>query len=171
MDVMRAILERRSIRRYQDRPIEESVLAKVLEAGRLAPSARNEQDWRFIVVKDAGLRAKMVDACLGQSFIQDAPVHLVVCANNVRDMACGQPARTVDCSIALSFMMLEAVECGLGTCWLGSFDNQAVKSLLHIPDDYQVVAVTPLGYPDEQVEARPRKALDQVVAYDDGWIK
>ncbi len=171
MDVMRAILERRSIRRYQDRPIEESVLAKVLEAGRLAPSARNEQDWRFIVVKDAGLRAKMVDACLGQSFIQDAPVHLVVCANNVRDMACGQPARTVDCCIALSFMMLEAVECGLGTCWLGSFDNQAVKSLLHIPDDYQVVAVTPLGYPDEQVEARPRKALDQVVAYDDGWIK
>ncbi|BCI59837.1 nitroreductase family protein [Solibaculum mannosilyticum] len=169
MDVMHAILERRSIRRYQNRPIEQPVLNKVLEAGRLAPSARNQQDWRFVVVKDPDLRAKMVDACCGQRFIQDAPVHLVVCANNVRDMACGQPARTVDCSIALSFMMLEAMECGLGTCWLGSFDNQAVKTLLRIPDDYQVVAVTPLGYPDEQVDARPRKALDQVVAYDDQW--
>ena len=171
MDVMNAVLARRSIRRYQNRPIEESVLTKVLEAGRLAPSARNEQDWRFIVVTDANLRAKMVDACLGQSFIQDAPVHLVVCVNNARDMACGQPARTVDCSIALSFMMLEAVECGLGTCWLGSFDNQAVKALLHIPGDYQVVAVTPLGYPGEEVNPRPRKSLDQVIAYDDRWVK
>lgn len=171
MDVMNAVLARRSIRRYQNRPIEESVLTKVLEAGRLAPSARNEQDWRFIVVTDANLRAKMVDACLGQSFIQDAPVHLVVCVNNARDMDCGQPARTVDCSIALSFMMLEAVECGLGTCWLGSFDNQAVKALLHIPGDYQVVAVTPLGYPGEEVNPRPRKSLDQVIAYDDRWVK
>ena len=169
MSIMDAIKARRSIRKYQSKPIEEEKLAQILEAGRLAPAANNAQQWKFVVVRDAGLINKLVPACGGQSFIAEAPVVLVVCAiGDERRMYCGQYAATIDCSIALSFMVLEATELGLGTCWLGYFNNDKVKRVLRIPDDVNVVAVTPLGYADESPAIRPRKAISEVVAYD-GW--
>ncbi|UOO38291.1 nitroreductase family protein [Oscillospiraceae bacterium CM] len=166
MDVFEAIKTRRSIRKYSDKPVEEEKLTSILEAGRLAPSAMNAQNWRFIVVRDREKIQKLMDASDGQSFVGQAPCVLVVCASNRRLMACGQPTDTVDAAIAMAFMILQAHALGLGTCWLGRFFADAIKKTLNIPDDVAVVAVTPLGYPAEQPAARPRKARREIVGID-----
>lgn len=165
MTVMEAIQNRKSIRHYLPKEIESEKLQKVLEAGRLAPSAKNAQNWRFTVVQDATLRSKLAEACCGQAFVSEAPVVLVLSATDFNTMTCGQPRQTVDCSIALSFMMLEATEQGLGTCWLGAFYADKVKSLLQLPAQDTVIAVSPLGYPAVAGEARPRKAIEEIAFY------
>ncbi len=163
MTVYEAIRQRRSIRSYAEKPVAEEKLLQVLQAGQLAPSARNQQHWKFVVVTDPKLRERLAQACCGQRDVAQAPVDLVVCATQMRQMTCGQTAETVDCSIALSFMMLQAAELGLGTCWLGAFENEKVKSALSLPDDYTVIAVSPLGYPQERPESRPRLELEDIV--------
>ena len=167
MTVMEAIQGRRSIRRYADRKVEPEKLAQVLEAGRLAPTARNAQTLEFHVVQSEELRRQMVDACNGQPMVGEAPAVLIVCGYNDRKMACGQSTVSLDGSIALSFMMLEAHALGLGTCWLGNFDSEKVRRLLKLPDDRVLVAVTPLGYPAEQPAARSRKSPEEICFYDD----
>lgn len=180
MDVFTAIINRRSIRAYKDTPVEEAKLRQVLEAGRLAPSAKNRQEWKFIVVRDQETRHKLVHAASGQRFVEQAPVVLVACGMESKYvMPCGQPAYTVDVSIAFAFMLLEATELGLGTCWLGAFKEEEVKTVLGIPPDVRVVAMSPLGYPAEGVggvlsnnvmrvlaSGTYRKPLDEIVAYD-----
>jgi len=148
MDVFTAISQRKSIRAFTDKEVEEEKLLKVLEAGRLAPSAKNRQEWRFIVVRDPETKKKLAKACYGQKYVEQASVVLVGCAISPDYiMPCGQPAYTVDVSIAFSFMMLEAWELGLGTCWLGAFLEEEVKETLNVPDAMRVVVVMPLGYP------------------------
>lgn len=166
MDVMTAIKSRRSIRAYKSTEVEEEKLNLILEAARLSPSARNLQNWKFIVVRDKKLRERLVEAAAGQKFVGEAPLTLIACATAPeRVMTCGQPANTIDLSIALSFMMLEAAELGLGTCWLGSFYEDKVKEVLNLPEGYRVVAMTPLGYPDENPAQRPRKSIEEIVEY------
>ena len=162
MTVMEAIEKRKSIRAYLDRPIPPAALEAVLQAGQLAPSARNRQAWHFTAVRDAALRARLMAACKDQKQVGEAPVTLVVWAEDDPVMACGQSASTVDCSIALSFMLLRAAELGLGTCWLGAFDAGMVREALGLPAGAVPVAVTPLGHPAEQPAARPRKAPEEV---------
>lgn len=106
-----------------DKPIEEAKLRVVLEAGRLAPSARNLQEWRFILVKDSDVRRKIGQAANGQEFVGDAPVVIVACAvTDLRVMSCGQLCYPIDVAIALDHISLVAVELGLGTCWIGAFN-------------------------------------------------
>ena len=134
MDVFEAVTQRKSIRKYKDKEIEKEKLIKVLESARIAPSASNRQEWKFIVVKDEDTRSRLVSAAHYQKFVGQAPVTIVACSTeSERIMPCGQHAYTVDLSIAVSFMMLEATELGLGTCWLGAFDEEAVKEILGIP--------------------------------------
>jgi nitroreductase len=167
MTVLEAIQQRRSVRKYRDQPVEEEKLLRVLEAARLSPSASNQQNWKFIVVRDAGKRARLVEAARQQKFVGQAPVVLVACSTLPEGiMSCGQRRSTVDLSIATSFMILEAAELGLGTCWLGSFDEQKVKDVLDIPDKISVVTMFPLGYPDESPRPRVRKNLADIVSYD-----
>jgi len=166
MTVQEAILARRSIRKYSDRPVEPEKLKTVLEAARLAPSAKNEQNWLFIVVQDKEKLADLAEAAYGQKFVAEAPAAIIVCATSRRFMACGQPTDTMDCSIAMSFILLQAQELGLGTCWLGRFDADKVKKLLNIPEEISVIAMTPLGYPAESPAARPRKAAEEVIRYE-----
>ncbi len=158
-EVVRA---RQSVRNYSDKPIPEEALHAILEAGRLAPSASNLQNWRFTAVLKDELREGMTDACNGQPFVAPAPCTLVVWATTDRAMQCGQSTASVDCSIALTHMMLKAAELGIGSCWLGNFDAEKMKKLLGLPADAIVVAATPLGYPAEQPPQRPRKAFDEV---------
>ena len=162
MTVMQAIEARRSIRHYTEQPVTDEELLAVLEARRLAPSARNLQGWHFTAVRDASLRGALCTACNGQQMVAEAPAALVVWADGERMMGCGQSAATIDCSIALSFMLLRATELGLGSCWLGAFDQNAVKQLLGLPQEAVVVAVSPLGHPAETPAARPRKDPDEV---------
>ncbi len=167
MDVLTAIRTRRSIRRYSDKPVEDDKLKLVLEAGRLSPSASNRQAWKFIAVRDGETRQKLADACNGQLFVGQAPVVLVCCGTEPEGiMGCGQYRHSIDLSIATAYMILEAHELGLGTCWLGSFNEEKVREVLGIPDSLKVVVVTPLGYPAEVPMPRTRKELDEIVCYD-----
>ena len=166
MNVMEAIKGRTSIRQYSDKPIEQEKLMQVLESARLAPSAGNGQNWKFLVVQNPELRQKMIPVCNNQSFVGQAPAILVTIGTKPIIMSNKQPMDAVDLSIAMSFMILEAYELGLGTCWLAAFDQDAVKKLLNIPDELSVVAVSPLGYPAVPPSPRPRKDIDEVVCYD-----
>lgn len=167
MDVLSAIQGRRSIRQYSTRPVEEEKIISVLEAARLSPSANNRQQWKFIVVKSEGKRNQLTEAALGQSFVGQAPIILVACGTDPEGvMRCGQNRYTVDLSIATAYMILEAYEQGLGTCWLGHFDEKKVKEVLSIPENVRVVAMTPLGYPAETPAQRPRKKLEEIVCYE-----
>jgi nitroreductase len=167
MDVFEAIKGRRSIRSYKNREIEEEKLQKVLEAARLAPSASNRQEWRFVVVRDPDKRAKLTGMTYGQRWVGEAPAIIVACATEGKSvMTCGQLTHTVNVSIACALLMLEAHEQGLGTCWLGTFNEGGVKKLLGIPNHMRVVTVMPIGYQNEAPLPRPRKAFDEVVCFD-----
>lgn len=167
MDVFEAMESRRSIRKYLTKDVEQDKIDKIIESARIAPSAANRQEWKFIVVKDQSTRDQLVEACNGQSFVAQAPVFIAACSTeSERVMPCGQYAYTVDLSIALSFMILEATELGLGTCWLGAFDEAKVKSVLNIPEDIRLVGLTPVGYPDENPDPRPRKSLDEIICHE-----
>jgi nitroreductase len=167
MDVLTAINRRRSVRAYKPAEVEEEKLRKILEAARLSPSASNRQDWKFIVVRNMEARKKLAKAAFGQSFIGEAPVVIAACGTEPKAiMACGQPAYTVDVSIACAFMILQAYELGLGTCWIGAFKEDEVKKILKIPEPIRVVAVIPLGYPDEDPSQRSRKDLDEIICFE-----
>ena len=167
MDVFTAIRQRRSVRAYKKEDVEEEKLRKILEAARLSPSASNRQEWKFIVVKKKETRRKLADAALRQSFIEEAPAVIVACATETKAvMLCGQPAHTVNVSIACAFMILQACELGLGTCWIGAFQEDEVKEILKVPESVRVVAMIPLGYPNEPPSRRSRKGLDQIVCFE-----
>jgi len=169
MNVREAIEKRRSIRAYEAKDIEPEKLARVLEAAHLAPSARNRQDWKFIIVKDPKIKEKLATIARNQKFIAEAPVVIVACGIDCDYiMSCGQPAYTVDVSIAMSYITLQAVEEGLGTCWIGAFKEEEVKELLGIPKDVRIVGMLPLGYPLEVPPPKPRKPLSQIIV-EDRW--
>jgi len=167
MDVFTAISQRSSVRAYKGIDVEEEKLKRILEAARLSPSASNRQDWRFIVVRDKETKKKLAKAAFGQSFIGEAPVVIVACGTEPKTiMACGQPAHTVDVSIACAFMILQAYELGLGTCWIGAFEEGEVKKILNVPKEVRVVAMTPLGYPNQPRSQKVRKSLNEIVCYE-----
>ena len=164
MAILRQIQQRYSVRSYQDRPVEKSKLASVLEAARLAPSARNCQEWRFVVVQDATLRKKLVAAANNQAFVGEAPVVIACCGINTSyAMRCGQPAYPINLAIAIDHMTLQAVEEGLGTCWIGSFFEDQVKQILGIPADARVVELLTLGYPKDSPKPKSRMPIEQIV--------
>ena len=164
MNVFEAIKTRRSVRSYQDKPVEPEKLQQILEAARLAPSASNSQDWKFIVVQDPQTRQALAKACHNQAFIAQAPVVIAACSTNpTRLMASGQSAAAVDLAIAVDHITLAATELGLGSCWIGAFDAPAVAKLLAVPADAVVVHVLPLGYPAESPPARGRKSASEII--------
>jgi len=165
MNVIDAIKTRKSVRRYLDKPVEDNKLNTVLEAGRLAPSASNRQEWRFVVVRDPETRKGLAEAAGGQGFVGEAPVLIAACAEtDGHVMRCGQLSYPIDVAIALDHMTLVAVELGLGTCWIGLFDEKKVKEILGIPEEIRVVQLMPLGYPADPSPARKsRLPLDTIV--------
>ena len=167
MDVMTAIKTRRSIRAYKDKPIEDEKLETVLEAGRLAPSARNLQEWKYVVVKDKALRNKLVDVANGQQFVGQAPAVIVACAVETDHvMPCEELSYPIDVAISIDHMTLAAAEQGLGTCWIGAFKQNEIKTLLGMPGEVRVVALLPIGYPDVSPAPKPRKSMEEIVVYD-----
>ncbi len=165
MTVKDAIYKRKSIRSYLDKQIPIEILEEVLDAGRLAPSGRNGQEWKFIVSNDKTHKSAIVQSCHNQKCSEEAPVTIVLCSLIDTIMPCKQSQGTVNCSIAASFMMLRATELGLGTVLLGHFDADKIKSALDIPSDYTPVAILLLGHPNEQGRDRVRKALSDIIIY------
>lgn len=166
MDVYEAIRRRCSVRAYLDRAVEDDRLRRVLDAGRLAPSARNGQNWKFVAVRDGELRRAIADAA-EQPFLRNAPVIIAVVSTEPdRLMKCGVPAGPVDCAIAIDHMTLAAVAEGLGTCWIGRFDQDACCELLDVPVGAQIIELLAMGYPAATVPEKSRKPLDEVVCYE-----
>ena len=167
MDVTEAIRTRRSIRSYKNDRVPEDVLNDVFDAFRMAPSANNEQPWKLIVVRDEQIKEWMVQACSGQSFIAEADAICVACGLPNRSTIGGYTTSLyVDVAIAMDHLILAARSHGLGTCWIGAFDEEAVKKLLNIPKDVRVIAVTPLGVPSHQGGSANRKPLEQVICHE-----
>ena len=166
MNLMQTIRARRSIRNFLERPVEEEKLLAVLEAGRLAPSARNMQDWRFIVVRDAATRQRLAKAARDQQFVGKSPVVIAACGTSDLVMSCGQLAYAIDVAIAVDHMTLAAASLDLGTCWIGAFYEEKVKEILGVPPGIRIVALLPLGYPAEEPGPRARKSLDDVLAWE-----
>jgi nitroreductase len=167
MDVIDPIRQRRSIREYADAPVERDKLLRVLEAARLAPSANNRQEWRFVVVTDPQTRERLVPACSNQKFIGQAPVVIAACAEHANYvMRCGQLAYPIDVAIAVDHMTLQAAAEGLGTCWIGSFYEDQVKTLLKIPRIVTVVELLTLGYPAGPPSPLSRLPLESIVRWE-----
>jgi nitroreductase len=166
--VFEAIEKRKSVRNYLNKPVEEEKLLKVLEAARLAPSAGNRQEWRFIVVTGKSIREELSSRSTRHSFIGEAPIILVCCAEGTDHvMPCGLHSFPIDLAIAIDHITLAAVEEGLGTCWIGGFDEAIVKDVLGIPDAIRVVELLPLGYPaDGDAVGKSRAPMDKIVRYD-----
>ena len=172
MNVIEAIKKRCSVRSYQDRFIEKEKVDKILEAARLAPSASNRQEWRFVVVQDRAIRQRLMKAAKNQAFVGEAPVVIACCAkadNHI--MTCGQMCYPIDVAIAIEHMALEATEEGLGTCWVGAFYEDQVKEILGIPQDVRVVELLVLGYPAKPSSAhKDRLSIEEIVMYE-RWSK
>lgn len=167
MELKEIIEKRESVRSYQDNPVPESKLKKVLGAARLAPSASNKQPWKFIVVREKKRRQELAEAANRQTFVGEAAIVIAAVATRPEHiMSCGVPSYPVDLAIALDHMTLAAVDEGLGTCWIGAFSQEKVKEILNIPEKYRVVALLPLGFPRQKRKMKMRKSLEEIVCYE-----
>jgi len=164
MSVKEAIRKRYSCRAYETRPVEQEKLDVIFEAARLAPSARNTQDWRFVVVTQAATRQALAAAANNQKSLEQAAVVIAACSISDRVMTCGQPIAAIDVSIALEHIALQATELGLATCWIGSFYPEKVRAVLGIPDDVAVVELMTLGYPADKCSEAKRLGLEEIVS-------
>ena len=166
MDLYEAMENRFSVRSYEDRPVEDAKLQRVLDAGRMSPSARNRQERKFVVVREAGRRAKLAEAAEQEWMKQPPVVIAVVGLTPEAVMYCGVPTDPVDCAIAIDHMTLAAVAEGLGTCWIGHFKQDACREVLGVPAGATVIELLTLGYPAEETKSRPRKPAAEVVCYE-----
>lgn len=177
--MLKEIRERRSIRKYEERAVENEKLEMVLESCRLAPSGSNTQPWRLVVVRDEKMRKKIAEASHRQEWMEQAPVHIVCVADagsrasdnsnlrfdeNSPDFILKQIIR--DTTIGVDHMTLQAEALGLGTCWVAWFEQSDIRPVLGIPEDKYVLCVLTLGYPAEEPKQRPRMKLEEIVRYE-----
>jgi len=170
MDVFEAIEKRRSIRNYESTPVPKEKLEKILEAARLAPSASNLQPWHFIVVTDAEKREALSGGMFAK-FLKQSPVVIAACG----DEETAPKWYAIDVAIAVENMVLAATGEGLGTCWIGSFDENQVRDILKIPKNLRVIVLLAVGYPSDKESPTPkvlrvvrkRKPLEEIVGLEE----
>ncbi len=169
MDVFEAIDKRRSVRGYLPEPVPDGILKEIFEAVKKAPSAKNFQPLKFIVITDRELKEKLIPVCREQKFIAEAPLVIVGCAKEnecYEVMGSCMKSYAVDLAIAFDHLTLAARAKGLGTCWIGNFSEKGVKKTLGIKDrNVRIIALTPLGYPKSWPEAKSRKTLSELITY------
>jgi nitroreductase len=165
-DIYDLIKQRRSVRNFKQDPIGDDVLQRVLETALWAPSAGNLQARMFYVVKDSDLKNKLSEACYGQDHVAQAPVVIVGCTDleSMRSYY-GKRGTTLygicDVSTAIENLMLAAWAEGIGSCWVGNFDEEKVRSVLKVPKQFMPVVVVPLGYPADIPPAPARKSFEE----------
>ena len=167
MRIPELIKERRSIRAFSDRQISDEDVEVLVEAACWAPSAGNRQPWEFVVVRDEKNKRRLVEAAHGQSFIAEAPVVFVVCADPGRSAArYGRRGAELYClqdtAAAVQNLLLTATANGLGACWVGAFDEEKAAEIVAAPKGVRPVAIIPVGYPAESPPPRPRRSLSEV---------
>ncbi|MFC2035991.1 nitroreductase family protein [Chloroflexota bacterium] len=177
MEILELIKSRRSIRRYKTTPVDDKIIESILEAARWAPSWANEQCWRFIVLRDTSMKGEVANTLSANNpaadAIRRAPVVIVACAETKKSGYYHGEATTdkgdwymFDVALAMQNLVLAAHSLGLGTVHVGLFDAVRTASILKVPEGFCVVELTPLGYPDEVRDPRPRKELSEIVFYD-----
>ncbi|HDH40986.1 MAG TPA: nitroreductase family protein [Candidatus Altiarchaeales archaeon] len=170
MDILDTIKNRRSIRHFSSRNVESDKIDKILEAAKWAPSAGNLQARDFILIKDSKTRDKIATAALNQGFISEAPIVIVVCANRRRSgYRYGRRGESLYCiqdaTASIQNMLLMAHSMGLGSCWVGAFDEEKIREILGIPPEVRPVAIIPIGYPDE-IPVTPERRIE---VHEDSW--
>ena len=168
MDIHELIRYRKSVRAWDDRPVDRSIVERIMESARFAPSAKNGQEWRVIAVTDQSVREKLGRDIAKQPFVAEAPVVLAICGDaSVGDMRCGQPRMPMDVGILIDHITLVAANEGLGSCWIGSFDGPGAAKLLGVPEPWEVAQLLPIGYPaDPSQITKPRKPLNEILAWE-----
>src|SRR3989344_5104990 len=170
MDVLEAIRTRRSVRKYRDIPVEWEKVGLILDSGRLAPSAGNIQNWKFIVITDRNTRHQISEACLEQQWMAKAPVHIVIVAEPEKARRFyglrGEKLYTIqNCAAATENMILAAHSLGLGTCWIGAFDEERIKEIVPMPDFVRPQSIITVGYPDEIVPTPVKYTLENIMFF------
>jgi nitroreductase len=166
LSVLGVIKARGSIRSYEDKPIPKQALLDILEAGRMAQSADNRQPWEFIVVTDPVIKKKLIQAAGNQSFVGEAGA-VLICLANPKESASVGPFEgfLIDSAIAIENMALSAWDLGIGSCWIGAYDEDMLKAILGVPKNLRIVSLLTLGYPDERPGPKHRKGLDEITHY------
>ena len=155
-----------SIRQFSSQTIPKERINRILEAGRKAPSAKNRQPWRFIIIDNPEVKKKIETAAFGQEHVGQAPVIIAACTTNIDyRMPNGQISYPIDLTMAVSFMMLQAQAEELGTCIVTTFDEQEVKEILTVPYSMRVVMLLLLGQVEEKPFPTSRKPLKRIVSY------
>lgn len=168
METLQAMRERRSVRHYTSKAVEEEKLNAVLESVKLVPSRHNDQNIRCIVVRDPSIKKAIREKAGTQSMVEEADVLLVFVATGALDfvMPCGQYGYTADMYLALGYAILEAADQGLDSCIVCAFDEPAVKEVLGIPGEYRVPCMAVVGYGDDPSPRKVKKELSELVSYD-----
>jgi nitroreductase len=171
MDVYEAIMGRRSVRAFKSDDVSPEIVEKLIDAARQAPSAGNIQPWEFIIVRKSEIKRSLVEAASGQTFIEEAPVVIVVCANENRSsQGYGVRGKTLYClqdtAAATQNLLLFAYSIGLGTCWVGAFREDEARKALKIPSGIRPVAIIPIGYAAEAPQPRSRRAINLIVHHE-----
>ena len=171
MEIPEAILKRKSIRAYTPKGLTDEELGVLIKAATSAPSAGNMQPWGFVAVRDRSTKESLVEAAHGQSFIASAPVVLVVCTDSARTTPrYGERGEMLYClqdtAAAIENIMITATHNGLGTCWIGAFDEGMAAEAVKLPKSIRPVAMIPIGYPDQDPSPRARRPLKEVLHMD-----
>ena len=166
MTVLETIRKRYSCRAYQQKSIEPDKLDTILEAARLAPSARNMQDWRFVVATGSQIKRQVAETTNRPDVFAKAGAIIAACSNSDYVMRCGQAIGPIDVAIALEHICLQATDLGLGTCWIGSFGPEKVRSILGIPVDIEVIELMAVGYPADSRPEPKREPMENIVSFE-----
>ena len=172
MELSEAITGRRSVRSFESRDVPEKTIEKLIDAACYAPSAGNIQPWAFVIVRNWETKKKIAMAAFNQDFIEKAPVVIIVCADQKRSsIHYGRRGEILYClqdtAAATQNILLTAYSLGLGTCWVGAFDEHEARKVLQIPEGMKPVAIVPVGYPIDASSRRIRKPLKQIVHYEE----
>ncbi|WP_434509831.1 nitroreductase family protein [Desulfitobacterium sp. AusDCA] len=174
--MLEQIKNRRSIRKYLEKPVDDDKIIQLLESARLAPSGSNTQPWHFIIVKSEEIRQKLVEVSNNQKWMLSAPV-FIVCVADIRsritdniEISLNENSPQLelkqiirDTSIAIEHIVLEANNLGLGACWVAWFIQEEIRPILNIPSDKFVVCILTLGYASESPKDRPRKKIEEII--------
>jgi nitroreductase len=167
MEVMPEVVNRKSVRSFTSQSVDKDQIERILEAARLAPSAKNRQEWRFVVIQKKDTRQKVMEAAFNQEYVGQAPAIIAVCTTNIDyRMPNGQLSYPIDLAFASAHIVLQAVHEGLGTCCITTFDEQEVRELLTVPFSMRVILLILIGHTDTAPEPTPRKSLKQISSRD-----
>ncbi|MEE9323624.1 MAG: nitroreductase family protein [Candidatus Aenigmarchaeota archaeon] len=166
MELGEAIRNRRSIRSYQNRPVEDEKIEKIIEAAHWAPSAGNLQSVEYIIVKDKETKERLAEAALGQDHVREAPVNIVICCNFRKIAHYGRRGEELyslqESGACVQNLMLTAHSLGLGTCWVGAFSEEKAREIIGTKENVRPVGIITLGYPDESPGSSRRGPKDSV---------